>query len=118
MTLPMVGDLCKECMSGWWRKQGRGGEHSKAVVVIVMAVLRDLSCKMTSERARIRQPVPIFAIRHAAEYPSVPGAERGRPVARATRPFRRQAPTALRAEIGATVSSSSYVNAAETSVLH
>jgi len=65
-----------------------------------MTVLRDLSGKMTSERVRIRQLVPNFAIGHAAEYPSVPGAERGRLIARATTPFCWQAPTALRAEIG------------------
>jgi len=56
-------------MSGWWQKHGKGGVRSKAVavIVVVMAVLLDLSGKMTSERARIRQPVPIFAFSDAVE---------------------------------------------------
>jgi len=54
-------------MSRWWQKQGKGGERSKAVMVIVTAVLLDLSVKKTRERARIRQPVLFFATGHAAE---------------------------------------------------
>jgi hypothetical protein len=44
-------------------------------VVIVIAVLPDLPGKMTHEQARIRHPVPIFAIGHAAEWASVPGGD-------------------------------------------
>jgi hypothetical protein len=54
-------------MSGWWQKHGKGGVRSKAVAVIVIGVLLDLSGKMTSERARIRQPMPIFAFSDAVE---------------------------------------------------
>jgi len=46
-------------------------------VVIVIAVLPDLPGKMTREQARIRHPVPIFAIGHAAEWASVPGGKSG-----------------------------------------
>jgi hypothetical protein len=61
----MVGVICKEYMSGLWQKHGKGGERSKTVMEILMAVLLDLSVKKTRERARIRQPVPFFAIAHA-----------------------------------------------------
>ncbi|MGM4910274.1 hypothetical protein [Rhizobium sp. 768_B6_N1_8] len=67
MSEPMVGVICKECMSGWWQKHGKSGVRSKAVMEIVMAVLLDLSVKKTRERARIRQPVPFFAIAYAAK---------------------------------------------------